>query len=161
MILILSLTIGCSSGPQTKEVEKDFAAYDLDGNQVRLSDYRGKIVVLNFWALWCGPCLLEMPHLDAIQREYHDRDVVVLAVNVSESASDITAYAQEYNLSFPILRDTELEAARTYGIRSLPTTFFIDREGLIHCYDEGGREHCAHVGARSEGFFADHIESIL
>ena len=131
MSLILLAIVSCSSDPQPTEFEKDFSAYDLDDNLVRLSDYQGKIVVLNFWATWCAPCRWEMPALEQLYNEYRDRDVVLLSINVSESASEITAFAQEWGLTFPILRDTELEGAKTFGIRSLPTTFLIDRKGKV------------------------------
>ena len=131
MCLIVLAIVSCSSNPQPTEFEKDFGAYDLDDNLVRLSDYEGKIVVLNFWATWCAPCRWEMPALEQLYNEYRDRDVVLLSINVSESASEIAAFAQEWSLTFPILRDTELEAAKTFGIRSLPTTFLIDRTGKV------------------------------
>jgi len=153
VILLLLLAIaGCSSQPKPTEIEADFTAFDLEGNPVKLSDYLGKIVVLNFWAIWCGPCLMEMPDLEAVYQEYSDREVVVLAVNVSESASDIVTFSQEYDLTFPMLRDSDLTVVKKYGVRSLPTTFFIDREGQVRV---------SRVGAMNKAYITQQIDRLL
>jgi len=150
--LLLLAIVGCNSQPRPTELESDFTALDLEGSPVKLSDHLGKIVVLNFWAIWCLPCRIEMPALEAVYQEYGDREVIILAVNVSESASDIIAFGKEYGLTFPMVRDPELQAAQKYGIRSLPTTFFIDREGQVRA---------SRVGTVNRAFVRQQIELLL
>lgn len=109
----------------------DFYLEDMDGNYVSLSDYRGKKVFLNFWASWCPPCRVEMPHLQAFQ-ESND-DVVVLGVNVTSSESsrqNVTDFIDEYNLTFLNVYGED-DYVDLYQIESLPTSFFIDSEGII------------------------------
>ncbi len=110
----------------------DFTAMSLDGRQVRLSDYRGRPVVLNAWATWCGPCRAEMPDLERLHQEYHGQGVIVLAVNIGEPKERVAGFVQDNGFTFPVLLDeTASVVARPYRISALPTTFFIDREGQI------------------------------
>lgn len=109
----------------------DFHLEDMNGDFVSLSDYRGKKVFLNFWASWCPPCRVEMPHLQAFDEE--NDDVVVLGVNVTSSESNeenITDFIQEFGLTFQNVYGTD-EIVDLYQIESLPTSFFIDSEGVI------------------------------
>ena len=110
----------------------DFTVYDGDGNEVSLSDFVGKPVVLNFWASWCGPCKSEMPDLDEAYSEYGE-EIHFLMVNMTgdsrETAEAAAAYIEENGFSFPVFYDTDSDAAITYGVTSLPTTYFIDAEG--------------------------------
>ena len=112
----------------------DFTVYDADGNEVSLSDYIGKPVVLNFWASWCGPCQSEMPDFNDKYREL-DGDVHFVMVNMTdggrETISSASAFIEKNGYSFPVFFDTTGEAAATYGAYSLPTSFFINAEGHI------------------------------
>lgn len=145
--LILVAIVGCSSQGQPSDLEPidDFTVE-------RLNEYRGQVVVLNFWAIWCGPCRVEMPDLEAVYQEYQEQGVVVLAVNVSESSADIADYAKELGLTFPILRDSKQEAMREYNVKILPTTYFIDRKGRIR--------H-SRVGTMTKSVMTKQIESLL
>ena len=112
----------------------DFTVTDALGNEVKLSDFRGKGVVLNFWASWCGPCKSEMPHFQEAYEEYGE-DVHFLMVNMSSAFGDTQEDAQEIltdgGYTFPVYYDTKAECAYGYGVSGIPMTFFIDDEGNI------------------------------
>ena len=120
-----------STEPQLQQVP-DFTVYDADGNPVKLSDYFGKPIVLNFWASWCGPCRMEMPDFDAKAKEL-EGEVHFLMVNVTdggrETVETASAFIAEQGFTFPVFYDTDMVAANTYGASGLPTTFFIDADG--------------------------------
>lgn len=116
--------------PQVDSLAPNFSLKDLNGNVISLTDLRGKNVVLNFWATWCGPCRLEMPSLQARQQQ-HQEDLVVLAVNFDEPEEVVQAFKAELGLSFPIVLDPGAIVQDVYSIRAYPTTYFIDREGVI------------------------------
>ena len=127
-----------ASTSTTKEDESekvsapDFTVYDLDGNEVHLSDFIGKPVVLNFWASWCGSCKMEMPDFNEKYLEIGE-EVQFLIINVTdgfrETVETASAFIEEQGYSFPVFYDTDQDAAAAYGVSSLPTTYFIDDEG--------------------------------
>lgn len=103
----------------------------------RLADYRGRVVVLNFWASWCGPCREEAPLLDRWHRRFARSQALVLGVNVEDVTSDAQAFIRKYDLSFPSLRDREGAAARRFGVSGYPETLVLDRRGRIAAVSRG------------------------
>lgn len=119
----------------------DFALEDMDGKRHSIQDYRGKVVLVNFWATWCPPCRREMPALEAVYQKLRDQQFVVLAVNQWEDADHVFAYTGELNVfpTFPILFDPESTVSAEYGVKGLPTSFLIDRQGRVVYRALGGR----------------------
>ncbi len=109
----------------------DFTLQTPDGETVILSDLRGQAVVLNFWASWCGPCRAEMPELEQAYQDNKEGGLVVLAVNQGEQGPIATDFMRTYGLTFPVVLDQRLLVSQLYNTNSLPTTFFIDRNGVI------------------------------
>ena len=118
-------------GTQIGNLAPDFELQDLDGKTISLSGLRGKPVLLNFWATWCSPCRYEMPYLQEIYDEWSEKELVVLAIDVGESSSQAKTFLQSYGFSFTVLLDTNGSVADKYGIRGIPTTFLIDKDGII------------------------------
>ncbi len=116
-------------GLRVGEKAPDFELKSLDGKTVKLSDYRGKKVILNFWATWCPPCKAEMPD---IQKYYNEADdnVEILAVNI-DPQYDVKKFVRDANVTFPVLLDSKDEVNTLYRILTIPTTYFIDGEGII------------------------------
>ena len=110
---------------------QNFILKRLDGNEVSLQDYRGKIVFLNFWATWCLPCLVEMPSMEKLYNEFKDKGFTILAIDMQEDADSVSVFKEKYKLNFPILLDSDGSVGQFYGVRSIPTTYLVDREGYL------------------------------
>ena len=120
----------------------DFALPDIDGENHALSDYRGRVVMLNFWATWCPPCRREMPSMQRLYDKYRERGLVVVAVNQWEDPDLVFEFTGRLSVdpTFPILFDRESRVAEDYGVKGMPTTFLIDKDGQIRFRAIGGRE---------------------
>ena len=127
--------VGCSpssaQGVEVGNLAPDFQLQNLDGQTVSLGNLQGKPVLINFWATWCPPCRDEMPYIQEIYEEWSDKELVVLAINIGESSSKVEEFIQSHNLSFTVLLDTKQDVAQRYNITGIPTTFFIDKDGII------------------------------
>ena len=133
-------TTGEIAQPYEGFLAPDFELTAATGDTLRLSDLRGKAVILNYWASWCPPCRAEMPAFQAIHQVYQDSGLVVLGINAANQDDSIQAqeYIAEMNLTFPILYDASGTAQDLYAVSALPSTFFIDRAGIIKAVVIGG-----------------------
>ena len=116
----------------------EIALKNLQGQEVKLSDLRGKIVLLNFWATWCKPCTTEMPAMQAAYDRLRERGFVVLAVNELEDEEKVREHIRTYKHTFPVLMDRENRVANLYGVYGLPVSVFIDEAGIVQAYIKGG-----------------------
>jgi peroxiredoxin len=143
LALMLVLVTGCGTtsepsdgtspteGTEIGDRAPDFQLRDTDGQHVSLSDMLGQPVILNFWATWCGPCKMEMPYLQQVYDEWSGEGLVLLAINCGESSSQATGFMQSYGYTFPVLLDSNGSVSDNYGVRYIPTTFFIDVYGIV------------------------------
>ena len=130
----------------------DFTLNDLDGKAVSLSDYRGKVVLISFWASWCGPCRVEIPHMIKVYDELHDQGFEILAVNLRENESTAAKFAKAAKMDFPILLDRDGKVSAAYYARGIPTSVFVDRQGII------GN---VHTGALTEKRLHQYIDPLM
>ena len=107
----------------------DFKLKDIHGKTVSLSSLEGHVVLLNFWATWCGPCRSEIPSLQSLYEKLRKKGLVVLAVNLRESRDQVKAFVKQYKMTFPVLLDADGRIGGTYGAQSIPTTYVIDKKG--------------------------------
>lgn len=107
----------------------DFSLKTLGGKRVSLEDYRGKVILLNFWATWCGPCRMEIPSMEKLWQDFKEEDFVILAIDIQEEGKLVSSFMKERNLSFPVPLDAKGNVARSYGVRGIPTTFFLNPKG--------------------------------
>jgi peroxiredoxin len=134
----LDSVIGIAVGSEAP----DFTLFDLEGNAIRLGDFRGQVVMVNFWATWCGPCKVEMPAFQTYYEQLLEEGFMVIAVNFDEPEQDVRDFQEELSLTFPLLLDPGGEVQRLYQIRGYPSSVFISRDGTIEYL---------HVGVITEG----------
>lgn len=130
----------------------DFTLMDLDNQQIALSDFRGRPLLINFWATWCAPCRLEMPEIQRAFENYQDQGLMVLAVNQQETAPMVRSFFNELGLTFTPLLDSEGDVGRAYGAVGLPSTFFVNSSGEVTAI---------HRGILTEGQIADYLALTL
>jgi len=150
-VLVIVLTLGvllAGCGGQKSLLGKPAPGFQFQGpggQPVSLSDLQGSPVLLNFWATTCPPCRMEMPYLQQIWEGWQGKGLVLLAINIMESSSDVEGFMQSQGLSFPVLLDSAGAIAGQYGIQYIPTTFFIDSEGIIQEVKVGAFQSMAEI----------------
>ena len=141
------------SGQVQGQIAPDFELQSLEGQNIKLSSYRGKAVLLNFWATWCGPCKIEMPWFVELQKEYGPQGLQVVGVAMDDSSNEeIAKFVKQMGVDYPILLGKESVGQDYGGVGVLPTTFFIDRDGKIVARE---------FGLQSRSVFVDHIKQSL
>jgi cytochrome c biogenesis protein CcmG/thiol:disulfide interchange protein DsbE len=146
-----------NSAPQAGFLAPVFTLTDLTGQEVHLSDYRGQVVLLNFWASWCPPCRAEMPAIQQVYQNYQDQGLVVLAIDAAyqDLPDNMQTFLGSFTHSFSILRDESGKVNHSYAISSLPTTFFIGRDGTIRDLVVGGPMTLAGLSKRVESLLRE------
>ena len=132
LFLALNVNAGTISGKAA-----DFTLKSNTGKNLRLSDFRGQVVMINFWASWCGPCRQEMPILDQLYKRYGKLGFTLLGVNVEQDSSKANAYLKDIPVSFPILYDTANQTSKLYNVNAMPTTVMVDRNGNMRFIHHG------------------------
>lgn len=127
--------------PQIGKTAPSFELPDINGKRYSLSDSKGKVILINFWATWCGPCKAEMPSLNNLFNTFKDEGFVVLAISVDSSAKPVQSFLKDKAIALPVLMDTEQDVYfDQYGVLGLPTSFLIDRDGIVRELIRGERE---------------------
>jgi peroxiredoxin len=117
-----------------------FTVRNLKGQRVQLADHKGKVIILNLWATWCGPCRVEMPGMENLYRRYRSQGLEILAVSLDKGSSDkVQTFADEYRLSFPVLLDSDGQVESRYHTLTIPTTFVIDKKGMVVAKVDGAK----------------------
>jgi len=133
-ISIFILCFGLSSPARANAVQApapDFTLKSQQGDNLKLSELRGKVILINFWASWCGPCRQEMPVLDELYRHYRSLDFTILGVNVEQNSDDARSLLKDVSVSFPVLFDNENKVSKLYDVKGMPSTVLVDRDGNI------------------------------
>ncbi|KUM54585.1 TlpA family protein disulfide reductase [Rheinheimera sp. EpRS3] len=133
---MLLLALGLSATVQA-QTAPDFTLKALDGNNLRLAEQRGDIMLINFWASWCGPCIQEMPALDKLAQKYQMLGVQVWGVNVESDNSAAKAYLSKVQVAFPILFDVDNSVSKDYRVEAMPTTVILDKDGKVRSVHRG------------------------
>lgn len=146
------VTLEGDAKPEVGSRAPDFELQAASGETIRMSAYRGRPVMINFWATWCGPCRVEMPAIQNRFERHRENGLVVLAVNFDESRETVLEFGKELGLTFPLLLDPGGEIQRRFLVRGYPTTFFIDEKGVITT---------EHIGAMTEGLLDEYLDGIV
>ena len=148
VVLLLTVLIASSAWADSKAlhpveghpIAPDFDLKDIDGNSHHLSDYRGKVVIVNFWATWCPPCRFELPSMEKLWQATRDKGVMILAIDLGENEDTIFTFTSDYPVSFPLLMDFDSSVTKKYSVLGIPTSFVIDPHGRMIYRVVGTRE---------------------
>ena len=136
-LLLLLPLVGSSATRLVSQPAPDFALRSFGGENFRLSEHLGEVVLINFWATWCGPCRQEMPLLDQIYAKYKLAGLVLFSVNIDEQQERAQEMARTLAVSYPVLFDARKEVSRSYDVGTMPLTVLVDREGVVRYVSEG------------------------
>jgi cytochrome c biogenesis protein CcmG/thiol:disulfide interchange protein DsbE len=151
-MLLLSATIAASSASVAENQQApDFTLTSIDGKSITLSDYRGTVVLLDFWATWCGPCRMEIPELSTLYATYKDQGLVIISIDLQEKPSDVGTFAEQNGMVWMVVVDQDGAVADKYGIQYIPTLILIDTEGKISWM---------HIGLTNESVLASEVEKV-
>jgi peroxiredoxin len=134
---LLFMLASAASASAVGGAAPDFTLKSDKGNNLRLSEHRGQVVMINFWASWCGPCRQEMPLLDQLQQRYSKAGFTVLGVNVEQDTTQAQRLLQDMNVSFPILFDSDSVVSKLYDVSAMPVTVMVDKEGNMRYQHKG------------------------
>ena len=146
----LALGISAPAVPKLDQPAPGFVLQDLAGEPVDLAELSGRVVVVNFWATWCGPCVREMPMFQEYQDRYPE-ELIVLAINDAEPEKEVRAFVDQFGFTYPILLDPKNEVRRLFKVSALPTTYFVDTQGVMRYQ---------HVGMMSDEQFSGYLEEL-
>lgn len=135
-----ALLAGAHAAPAPQSSAPDFTLRAMNGPNLRLAEQRGQVVMLNFWASWCGPCRQEMPHLDKLYAKYRSSGFVLLGVNIDDDSRAASELATRLGVKFPVLLDGDKKVAKLYDLSAMPATVLIDRDGKVRWLHRGYRE---------------------
>lgn len=140
VLLLLSLAAAAAAANLTPAAPApDFALKSLGGSNLRLREQRGQVVMVNFWATWCGPCRVEMPHLNRLYEKYRSSGFQLLGVNIDDDPSQAQQLVAKLGLRFPVLLDSDKQVSRLYDLTTMPSTVLIDRDGRVRYVHRGYR----------------------
>ena len=134
-LALVTATNALAIAPATKA--PDFTLRTMDGPNLRLQEQRGRVVLMNFWATWCGPCRQEMPHMNRLYEKYKSSGFVILGVNVDEDPKNAAGVASKLGVKFPVLWDTDKNVSKLYELSTMPSTVLIDRDGKVRYIHRG------------------------
>jgi peroxiredoxin len=134
---LLSLICGAVVAAPVSQLAPDFTLKSTSGENIKLSELRGNVVMINFWASWCGPCRQEMPLLQQLYERYQDLGFTLLGINVDEDSVVADKILKEISVSFPVLYDSRNKVSKRYQVKAMPSTFVIDRDGKVRYLHQG------------------------
>ena len=136
-IFVSAVAVGSTSLSWAVDSAPDFTLKSTQGDNIRLSEHRGEVLLVNFWASWCGPCRQEMPHLDALQQRYSKLGFNVVGVNVDKDSALANKLLKDIPVTFPVLLDNTGSVSASYNVSAMPTTVLIDRDGNVRYLHKG------------------------
>jgi peroxiredoxin len=139
-LALLAAASAASAKVATDAAAPDFTLRQIDGPNLRLAEQRGRVVMVNFWATWCGPCRVELPHLARLHEKYRGAGFVLLGVNIDDDPNAAKALAGKLGLKFPVLLDAGKTVVATYDLNAMPATVLIDRDGRVRHLHRGYKD---------------------
>jgi alkyl hydroperoxide reductase subunit AhpC len=153
-IIFMLFTVHAIAGEIPAKDATDFTLKSLSGDNIRLREQMGDVILLNFWASWCGPCREEMPELEKLQQKYQALGFKVMGVNVETSPDKARDFLKNISVSFPIVLDTEQSVSKSYAVQAMPTTYLIDRQGKLRFLHKGYEKGTAEI-------YETHIKKLI